>query len=255
MQLIDTHTHLYNPEFKEDLEQVILRAKNVGVQKFILPSIDKTHTQNMYALQKKYPDNVALMMGLHPVYVKENYKEELLWVAQQLSEKKFVAIGEIGMDLYWDTKFLKEQKEAFISQIHLAKKYKLPINIHCRNAFEEVFEVLDSENDENLQGIFHCFTGNLEQAKKILSYGLKLGIGGIVTFKNGKIDRFLSEIPLSEIVLETDAPYLAPAPFRGKRNEPSYLKKICEKLASIYQTTPENIGKMTTQNAKNIFKF
>ena len=255
MNLIDTHTHLYAEAFKDDIAQVISRAKEIGVQRFILPSIDRSQTESMYALQEKYPDKIGLMMGLHPIHVKENYKEELLWARQKLTEKKFVAVGEIGIDLYWKKAFLTEQKHAFITQIRWAEQFNLPINIHCREAFEEVFEVLDSEHSKNLNGIFHCFTGNLEQANKILSYGLKLGIGGIVTFKNGKIDKFLSQIPLSEIVLETDAPYLAPTPFRGKRNEPSYLLKIAEKLAQIYQTTPEHIGEITTQNAKSIFKI
>ena len=253
MYIIDTHTHLYSEEFEKDIEAVIQRAVDCGVEKFVLPSIDKSGTHKMYDLQERYPDRVALMMGLHPISVKADNTEELTWIKEQLSEKQFVAIGEVGIDLYWNKKHVKQQQEAFITQIHWAKQKNLPINIHCREAFDEVFEILDQEKSQSLKGIFHCFTGNLKQAQKVLSYGLKLGIGGIVTFKNGKINHFLNEIPLSEIVLETDAPYLAPTPFRGKRNEPSYLIQVAEKLACIYNVTPEKVAQITTKNAKNIF--
>jgi len=193
------------------------------------------------------------MMGLHPTHVKENYKEELAFVSQELERRKFYAIGEIGMDLYWDKTYQKQQQEAFGFQIELAKKYKLPINIHCREAFDETFEVLEQYKGKELFGVFHCFTGNKEQALQAIDCGMKLGIGGVVTFKNGKIDQFLNEISLSNIVLETDAPYLAPTPYRGKRNESAYVVNVAEKLATIYNKSLGEIAEITTQNSKDIF--
>jgi TatD DNase family protein len=195
------------------------------------------------------------MMGLHPCYVKENYEEELAHVITELENRKFAAIGEIGIDLFWDKSFLKQQQEVFVKQIQLAKQYKLPINIHCREAFNEVFEILEQEKSAELWGIFHCFTGDFNQAQQAISCGMKLGIGGVATFKNGKIDQFLNEIGLKHIVLETDAPYLAPVPYRGKRNESSYIKVIAEKLSEIYQLPIEDIAAITTQNSKDIFGF
>ena len=241
--LIDTHTHLYAADFNEDIEAVILRAKQNNVQKFFLPAIDSKHTAAMHALKSRYPEAMHLMMGLHPTSVKENYKEELAHVESQFNEHTFCAVGEIGIDLYWDKSTLEIQKQAFSYQIQLAKKYNLPIVIHCRNAFDEIFEILETHKDEKLFGIFHCFTGTLEQAQKAISYNMKLGIGGVVTFKNGKIDTFLNQIPINNIVLETDAPYLAPVPYRGKRNESSYLSLICEKVAAIYQISTQEVAK------------
>ena len=194
------------------------------------------------------------MMGLHPTHVKENYEEELAHVEAQFEKRSFYAVGEIGIDLYWDTSTLAIQKMAFKRQIQLAKKHQLPIVIHCRDAFDEVFEVLETEKDDRLFGIFHCFTGTFEQAQKALSYNMKLGIGGVVTFKNGKIDRFLNKIDIQHIVLETDAPYLAPTPHRGKRNESSYLKLICEKVATVYGISEEKVAQITTSNSKEVFK-
>jgi TatD DNase family protein len=207
----------------------------------------------MYDLEARYPENVFLMMGLHPTHVQENFEEELKHVEEQFGQRRFYAVGEIGIDLHWDKSTLEIQQEAFRRQIKLAKKHKLPIVIHCRKAFDEIFEILEEEKSDDLFGIFHCFTGNLEQAKKALSYNLKLGIGGVVTFKNGKIDKFLNEIPLKEIVLETDGPYLSPSPFRGKRNQPEYLLKVAEKIAEIYQKPLAEIAEITTQNSKDIF--
>lgn len=255
MIFTDTHTHLYSEEFQHDNDAVIQRAIQAGVSRLFVPSIDASYTQKMYALEAKYPDNVFLMMGLHPTYVKDNYQEQLAYVEEQLAKRKFAAIGEIGIDLYWDKTHLKEQQYAFRHQIQLAKKYELPINIHCRDAFNEVFEVLESEKGEGLYGIFHCFTGNFEQAQKAISYGMKLGIGGVATFKNGKIDQFLNEIDLKHIVLETDSPYLAPVPYRGKRNESSYTVLVAEKLASIYGVSVADIAAVTTENSKAIFGF
>ena len=256
IMIIDTHTHLYVEEFDTDYKEVIQRAIDYGVEKFFLPAIDSTYTERMFRLQKEYPEHMYLMNGLHPCSVKENWQEEIAKVNALVSthSKDFYAIGEIGIDLYWDKTFLVAQKEAFALQIRLAKEYHLPIVIHCREAFEETFEVLEKEKSNDLFGIFHCFTGNKEQALRAISFGLKLGIGGVVTFKNGKIDTFLNEIPLKHLVLETDAPYLAPVPFRGKRNESSYLIYIVKKLAEIYNISENEIIKRTTNNALEIFK-
>ncbi|MGJ8760018.1 MAG: TatD family hydrolase [Polaribacter sp.] len=251
--ITDTHTHLYSSQFKEDQSEMMQRAKDAGVTRFFIPAIDSTYTDKMFQLEKDYPNDVFLMMGLHPTSVKENYLEELAHVKKWIDEKKFYAIGEIGMDLYWDKTFLKEQQDAFRTQIQWAKEKKMPINIHCRNAFDEVFEVLESEKSDDLRGIFHCFTGTLEQAKQAISYNMKLGIGGVATFKNGKIDKFLNEIDIKHIVLETDAPYLAPTPYRGKRNESAYLTNVVDKLVDIYELSFDEIATITTQNSKDVF--
>lgn len=253
--ITDTHSHIYSEEFDQDRNEMMQRAFDAGVQRIFVPSIDSSYTQKMYELEKQYPDNVFLMIGLHPTYVKENYEEELAFVESELSKRKFLAIGEIGIDLFWDKTRLQEQKIAFKRQIQLAKKYKLPINIHCREAFDEVFEVLESEKGEDLFGIFHCFTGTHQQALQAISYNMKLGIGGVATFKNGKIDQFLNEIDLKHIVLETDSPYLAPNPFRGKRNESSYIVNVANKLAEIYNLSPEKIAEITTENSREIFSI
>lgn len=253
MIFTDTHTHLYSEAFNEDREEAIQNAIEKGVERFFIPAIDSTYTASMLSLEESYPDNVFLMMGLHPTHVKENYHVELLHIEEMLAQRKFYAVGEIGIDLFWDKTFLKEQQYAFKHQIQLAKKYKLPIVIHCRDAFDEVFEILEEEKGDDLYGIFHCFTGTLEQAKLAISYNMKLGIGGVVTFKNGKIDKFLNEIDLSHIVLETDSPYLAPTPFRGKRNESAYLINIAEKLADIYNKDVKEIAEITTKNSIDVF--
>lgn len=253
MNITDTHTHLYSSQFDEDRNEVIQRALDAGVSRFFIPAIDSTYTDAMLSLEKSYPKNVFLMMGLHPTSVKENYKEELAHVRDMIDQRSFYAIGEIGIDLYWDKTFLTQQQEAFRTQIQWAKEKNLPIVIHCRDAFDEIFEVLESEKDDKLFGIFHCFTGNLEQAKKAISYNMKLGIGGVVTFKNGKIDKFLNEIPITHIVLETDSPYLAPTPYRGKRNESSYITNVIDKLVAIYGLTFDEIATITTQNSKDVF--
>ena len=253
MTITDTHTHLYSEEFDQDRDEMIQRAINDGVSRFFIPAIDSTCTKAMYELEKNYPDNVFLMMGLHPTYVKENYLEELMHVENELKKRKFYAIGEIGIDLYWDKTHLEEQQIAFRSQIRLAKKYKLPIVIHCREAFDEIFQILEDEQSADLFGIFHCFSGTYEQALRAISYNMKLGIGGVVTFKNGKIDQFLNQIELKHIVLETDSPYLAPIPFRGKRNESGYLVHVVDKLAQIYSLSANEIAEVTTQNSKAVF--
>jgi TatD DNase family protein len=252
--LTDTHTHLYSEAFDIDRDQMIERALKAGISRFYLPAIDSSYTESMYALEQKYPENIFLMTGLHPTHVKQDPKTELAHVKENLQHRKFVAIGEIGIDLYWDKTNLKQQQTAFRFQIQLAKQYKLPIVIHCRDAFDEVFEILEAEKSDDLFGIFHCFTGTLAQAHRAISYNMKLGIGGVVTFKNGKIDQFLSEIDLSHIVLETDAPYLSPEPFRGKRNESAYLLNVLDKVAVVYGMDKQDIAEITTNNALDIFK-
>jgi TatD DNase family protein len=253
MIITDTHTHLYSSEFDEDRDEMIQRAIDAGVSRFFIPAIDSAYTQSMFDLEKAYPENIFLMMGLHPTHVKDNYLEELQHVEEELAKRKFVAVGEIGIDLYWDKTHLPQQQDAFRKQIQLAKNYKLPIVIHCREAFDEIFEILEEEKSPDLFGIFHCFSGNYEQALKAISYNMKLGIGGVVTFKNGKIDQFLHQIDLKHIVLETDSPYLSPVPFRGKRNESSYLVYVVSKLSEIYNLSKEEIAKVTTENSMALF--
>ncbi len=253
MIITDTHTHLYSDSFDADRQEAIQKAIDAGVKRFFIPAIDSETTQAMYQLEKQFPENVFLMMGLHPTNVKENFEEELKHIEQQFAERNFYAVGEIGIDLYWDKSTLGIQQEAFKRQIRLAKSKNLPIVIHCRDAFDEVFEVLESEKGDDLFGIFHCFSGTKEQAEKALSYNMKLGIGGIVTFKNGGLDKFISDFPIEEIVLETDSPYLAPAPFRGKRNDPVYILKVAEKLAELYEMPVEKIAEITTSSSKEVF--
>lgn len=260
MIFTDTHTHIYSKEFESDQQQMMDRALAAGVKRFFVPAIAASYTEAMYDIEMKYPDKVFLMMGLHPTHVDENYVAELDHCIQELKKRsapdsvqKFYAVGEIGIDLYWDRTTLQLQQDAFCRQIRLAKEYALPIVIHCRNAFDEVFEILAQEKHNISKGIFHCFTGTLEQAEIAMDYGFHLGIGGVVTFKNGKIDRFLNQIPLQYLVLETDAPYLAPKPYRGKRNESAYIPLIANKLASIYDVPLEQIAEITTQNAIAIF--
>ena len=255
MQIIDTHTHLYLEAFDVDQNEVIKRAIDAGVSHFFIPAIDSNYTERMYALEKSYPNLVSLMAGLHPCYVKDNVEEELEKVFEQLNTRSFCAIGEIGIDLHWDKTYLKEQQKAFSRQIELAKEYGLPIVIHCRDAFDEVFEVLDQQKSPELYGIFHCFTGDLIQAKRAIDLNFKLGIGGVITYKNGKIDKFLNELPLKSIVLETDSPYLSPKPHRGKRNESSHLTLILNKVAECYQIPVNEVAAITTQNAVDTFKI
>ena len=254
MILVDTHTHLYVEAFDEDREEMMDRALAAGVRHFFVPAIDSTYTERMLALEKSYPDQVHLMAGLHPCHVNEEVEEELTKLIDQLESRSLCAIGEIGIDLYWDKTFLNEQQQAFSKQIQLAKKYGLPIVIHCREAFDEVFEVLEQHRSPDLYGIFHCFTGDKAQGLRAIDLNFSLGIGGVVTFKNGKIDQFIQELPLESIVLETDAPYLAPKPYRGKRNESGYLPLILEKVAACYQRSPQEIAEKTTANALAIFR-
>ncbi|NNF85232.1 MAG: TatD family hydrolase [Winogradskyella sp.] len=253
MIITDTHTHLYSEAFDDDRTQMIQRAIDSGVKRFFIPAIDSTYTTRMHQLKADFPEHMHLMMGLHPTHVKENYKEELKHVEQMLASNTYYAVGEIGIDLYWDKTTLPIQQDAFRHQINLAKQYKLPIVIHSRESFDEIFEILEDEQDDNLFGIFHCFTGSLEQAHRAISYNMKLGIGGVITFKNGKIDQFINQIDLKHIVLETDSPYLAPKPYRGKRNESAYIIKVLEKLSELYNLSIEEIAKVTTENSKTVF--
>jgi TatD DNase family protein len=255
VNIIDTHTHLYLKQFNEDIDMVINRSKEIGVNKFIFPAIDSSHFNDMHNLKDKYPNSIYLMTGLHPTDVKENYKDELNFVVNTLKTNNYVAIGEIGIDLYWDKSFLKQQQEAFKFQIRLAIEHDLPIVIHCREAFNEIFEILDKENCNELRGVFHCFTGTFEEAQRAIDLGFVLGIGGVVTFKNGEIDKFLHKIDLKNIVLETDSPYLAPVPFRGKRNESSYIIYVLEKLSEIYGISKEKIAEITSKNAEKVFRL
>ena len=253
--ITDTHTHLYSEQFDDDRNAMMQRAKNAGVSRFFIPAIDSSYSKSMFQLEKDFPEDVFLMMGLHPTSVNKNYLDELAHVKKWIDKRHFCAIGEIGIDLYWDKSFLKQQKEAFKTQIQWAKEKKWPVVIHCRKAFDEIFEVLESEKSDDLNGIFHCFTGTKEQAEKAISYHMKLGIGGVVTFKNGKIDQFLNEIDIKHIVLETDSPYLAPIPYRGKRNESAYITEVLNKLSTIYGLSFDEIASITTQNSKDVFEI
>jgi TatD DNase family protein len=255
MPFIDTHTHLYQPQFKSDIDDVIKRGSDAGVEKCLLPNIDARSVHPMMSLVERYPDHCAPMMGLHPTSVKENYSDELALVEKKLTENNhpFIAVGEIGIDLYWDKTFLKEQQEAFRIQIELAKTLHLPIVIHARDSFDDIFAIMDDLNDEHLHGVFHSFSGTIEQAQKALDYGFYLGIGGIVTFKNAGLDKVVKDLPLERMLLETDSPYLAPAPYRGKRNESAYVRLIAEKISSVKNVELAQVSSITTKNAKTLF--
>ncbi len=251
--LIDTHTHLYSSQFDEDRLEMIQRAKAAGVHSVYLPSIDSTYYEAMLEMERQDPDWCKLMIGLHPCHVKENVKEELNFVRAQLESRKFAAIGEIGIDLYWDKSFKQAQMDALALQIDWADEYKLPIVLHVRDAFDELFEVLEAKKDKNPNGIFHCFTGNIEQAENAISRGFKLGLGGVLTFKNAGLDKVVENIDLEHLVLETDSPYLAPHPHRGKRNETSYVNLVAEKLAAIKGISLDTVIEKTGVNALDIF--
>ncbi len=251
--IIDTHTHLFVEQFDEDRDEVIARAKAEDVQKFILPNIDAATIPALKNTVADYPEDMFPLMGLHPTSVKENYRDELAIIEQELKNGKYYGIGEIGMDLYWDKTFVKEQEIVFRTQLNWAKELQLSVSIHIREAMPQTLDIIAEEQDGRLRGVLHCFTGTFEEAQRAVDLNMHLGIGGVVTFKNGKIDRFLNRIPIENIVVETDAPWLAPAPFRGKRNEPAYLKYIVEKLALMYHTSPGEIACLTTHNAMDVF--
>lgn len=253
--LIDTHTHLFLPEFKDDRSRVVSDAIEKGIAKFLLPNVDDSSMDSMLTLADEFPGICLPMIGLHPTSVDKHYKTKMALVRKKMGTRKFWGIGETGIDLYWNDTFLEQQLEAFKEQVSMAKEYHLPLVIHARNSFPEIFEVLDRENDDSLQGVFHAFTGNVKQARRIIDYGFKIGIGGIVTFKNAGLDTIVKDIALEHIILETDAPYLAPVPKRGKRNEPAYLKYTAEKLAEIHGQSLELIADITTRNAATLFNF
>jgi TatD DNase family protein len=251
--LVDTHAHIYLDEFSPDREEMLSRAAKENVMKIYMPNVDHTSIDSMMELELKHPGQCIAMMGLHPCYIKKDFQRELYLVEDWLSKRKFAAVGEIGTDLYWDKTFWEEQKEAFTIQIGWAKKYKLPVVIHCRETIDETIEMVSQLNDENLRGVFHCFTGTPEQARRIIELGFYLGIGGVSTFKKGGLDVVLPEIALDHIVLETDSPYLAPVPFRGKRNEPAYINLVAKRVAELKGEDVQLVGEKTTKNAQRLF--
>lgn len=252
MRLVDTHSHLYLKDF-EDIDDVIARARESGVERIYLPNIDSTVVSDMIELEDRYPGNCFAMMGLHPCSVKENYPEELRLVHQWLNKRKFAAVGEIGLDFYWDKTFIKEQYESLERQIKWALEFQLPIVIHSRESLKECIEIVRRFQKGALTGVFHCFTGSEEQAKEIMELGFFLGIGGVVTYKNSGLAQVLEKIGLDHIVLETDSPYLTPVPYRGKRNESSYIKFVVEKIAEIRNITQVEVALITTANAEKLF--
>lgn len=253
MKLVDTHTHLYLNDFAADIDEVIKRAKQEGVEKFYLPAIDSTEVDNLLGLEQKYPNECFAMMGLHPCSVKENYKEELDIVYDWLQKRKFAAVGEIGLDFYWDKTFTDQQYESFHQQIGWALEFNMPVVLHTRNAMQESIDVIKEYVGKNLRGIFHCFSGNLQNAIDAIETGFYLGIGGVITYKNSGLAEVIKEIDMKHLVLETDSPYLTPVPFRGKRNESSYIKYVAQKIAEVKNISVEEVSEMTTKNAESIF--
>ncbi len=253
--LIDTHSHIYSEDFSNDIEEVIQRAFENDVRKIVLPNIDSSSLKKMLDLTDKYPQICFPLIGLHPTSVNEDYEDELELIEFWITKRKFFGIGEVGIDLYWDKTFVAEQTDAFRRQIRMAKKHQLPVVVHVRESFDEVFTVLNEEKDEHLKGVFHSFTGTVEQAGLVTGIGFKLGINGIVTFKNGGLDQLLRKIDPAHILLETDSPYLTPVPFRGKRNESSYLVYVAQKVAEIYQMPVAEITRITAETAEQLFKI
>lgn len=253
MHFTDTHTHIYYETDANKQAQLMERCLANNIGRLFLPNVDIDSIEMIDNLVKRYPENCFAMSGLHPCDVKEDYIYQLQTIYESIAGRKIYAVGEIGIDLYWDKTTLQIQQDAFKKQISWAKELGLPIVIHCREAFDEVFEVLESEKDEKLRGIFHCFTGNLTQAKRAIDLNFYLGIGGVVTYKKAGLDLVLSDIPIEHIVLETDSPYLAPVPFRGKPNESSYLIYIAQKVAEVYQLSLGEVAEVTTENSKKVF--
>ncbi|VAW13190.1 Uncharacterized metal-dependent hydrolase YcfH [hydrothermal vent metagenome] len=251
--LIDSHSHIYLEDFDDDLDEVIQRSKNAGVGKIILPNIDTGTIKRLLAVSKMYHGICYPLIGLHPTSVDAGYKKKLGEMEAWLEKEGFYGIGEVGIDLYWDKSCQKEQEDAFMYQLRIAKNKNLPVVIHVRNSFAEVYNILEKEQDGRLKGIFHCFTGNVSEAKKIIGLGFKLGVGGVVTFKNSNLREVLQQIDVCHLVLETDSPYLAPVPFRGKRNESAYLKLVADKVAEVYSLPPGEIARVTSGNVKSLF--
>lgn len=254
MEWIDTHTHLYTEEFNKDRAEVMQRAIDKGLTRFYLPAIDSNYTDAMESLEEAWPGKVFLLAGLHPCSVKEDFKQDLDKIERQLQERSFAGIGETGLDFYWDTTFKNEQIESLHKHISWALQYQKPLILHTRNSIDEAIEIVQTYKNQGLTGIFHCFSGSVEQAHKIIDTGFYLGIGGVLTFKNSGLDKVVRELDLSHLVLETDSPYLAPTPHRGKRNESSYLPLIAQKLADVKQISLEQVAGITTENAKHIFE-
>ena len=252
--IINTHSHIYDEAFDADREEVFRRALEAGVEMLLLPNTDETTIKPMMEFYEKHPENVRVMMGLHPEETRNDYKDKLK-IIEQFVNDDIIGIGEIGLDFYWDDTYMKEQIEVLTEQLHWAKELGLPVSLHTRNAFHEMFKVLDHEQDGRLAGVMHCFNGTSDEAKTALSYGFHLGLGGVITYKNCGVKDFLANIPMEKIVLETDDPYLPPVPYRGQRNEPAYIVKTAEKVAEIYGVTIEEVCKITTENAKKLFKL
>ncbi|MEI9945564.1 MAG: TatD family hydrolase [Chitinophagaceae bacterium] len=255
MMLVDTHAHIYSDEFNPDLNEMIIRAKDAGITSILMPAIDSGTHEKMLKLEENYPEFCRSMMGIHPCSVKENYLDELKNAQDYFLKRQFIAVGEIGLDFYWDLTYKEEQYDAFHRQIEWALHYDIPIAIHSREAMDECIKVVAEHQQGKLKGVFHCFNGNSQQAQQIIGLGFYLGIGGVLTFKNSGLDKVMKEINLDRIVLETDAPYLAPVPFRGKRNECSYTKIVAQKLADIKEITIEEVAAITTSNAQKLFSF
>ncbi|HCX22264.1 MAG: hydrolase TatD [Flammeovirgaceae bacterium] len=253
MILVDSHAHIYTKEFKDDIGDVIERAKEAGVEKIYMPNVDHESIESMMNLAQKYPGYCIPMMGLHPCSVEKDFEKHLYEVEELLSKEKFVAVGEMGTDLYWDKTFYEQQKEAFNIQCELALKNQLPIVIHCRESIDETIELVRPFSERGLKGVFHCFTGSIEQASAIIDLNFKLGLGGVATFKNGGLEPVIQKVSLEHIMLETDSPYLAPTPNRGKRNEPAYVKLVAEKIAAVLDKDVEEIGEITSRNSNNLF--
>lgn len=253
MILVDSHAHIYTREFKEDINDVIERAKEAGVEKIYMPNIDHESIEDMMNLAQKYPGYCIPMMGLHPCSVEKDFEKQLYEVEEFLNKERFAAVGEMGTDLYWDKTYFEQQQEAFKIQCELALKHKLPIVIHCRESIDETIALVKPFADQGLSGVFHCFTGSVNQANQIVNLGFKLGLGGVATFKKGGLEPVIENVSLDHIMLETDSPYLAPTPNRGKRNEPAYVKLVCEKIATILAKEVEEIGEITSRNSKTLF--
>ncbi|MCC5927857.1 MAG: TatD family hydrolase [Cyclobacteriaceae bacterium] len=253
MYLIDSHAHIYLEAFDQDRSEMLNRAVEAGVRRIFMPHIDSLSTERMLLVEDENPDLCYAMMGLHPCSVQQDFEKELLFVENWLSKRKFAAMGEIGIDLYWDKTYEEQQKEAFIQQISMAQKYGLSIVIHSRESLDLTISTVASCVNESLKGVFHCFTGNLSQASQIIEMGFYLGIGGVATFKNGGLEEVLLQTPLEHLIIETDSPYLAPVPYRGKRNEPAYLRQVVQKIAHVKHVSEEDVARQTSRNVDLLY--
>lgn len=251
--IIETHAHLYSEEFKADIHQLLEQAQQSGVAQFVMPNVDETSIDGMLELEEKYKNSCFSSMGLHPCYVKKDFEKQLYLVEDWLNKREFVSVGEIGIDLHWDKTTLPWQEEALKIQLRLAAQHQLPVILHTRNAFQETYDIIKTMALPDLKGVFHCFSGTLEEAKEAIALGFQLGIGGVVTFKNGGLDKVVAELPIESLVLETDCPYLAPVPHRGKRNEPSFIAIVAHKVAELKKCSVEEVIQMTSTNAKQLF--